>query len=95
MYGYAANATVQWAPGKEHPHSVMDTVHIVVIAAPVAAAVVLVLVIISMATCSAFWARRRNMHKNRTQEPMEHSAVPEDREHLVPRFANAANGDMV
>ena len=50
MYGYPANATVQWSSPGEEP----DTAHLAVIAASVAAAAVLVLVIISMAACSTF-----------------------------------------
>lgn len=91
MYGYPANATVQWSSPGEEP----DTAHLAVIAASVAAAVFLVLVIISMAACSTFWARRRIAHKNCTRGQVMHSTAALDREHLLPGFANAANGDMV
>lgn len=84
MYGYPANATVQWPS-----HSVLGTAHLAIIAAPAAAAVLLVLVVVSMATCSVYWARRRSRGQ------VKHSVKAQDRERLIPWFANVTNGDNV
>ena len=94
MYGYAANATVKWSPAGKHSHSALDTVHLALIAAPTTATVVLVIVIGAMVTCCAYWARRK-VQKNRSHGQVECSGAPEDRERLIPWFANATNGDRV
>ena len=88
MYGYPANATVQWP-------SLPSVLHLAIIAAPAAAGVLLVLVVVSMATCSVYWARRRTVHKSSGHGQVKHSVKALDRQRLLPWFANVTNGDNV
>ena len=90
MYGYPANATVQWPS-----YSVLDTENLAIIAAPAAAGLLLVLVVVSMATCSIYWVCRRIVHKSSSHGQVKHSVKALDRERLIPWFANVTNGDNV
>lgn len=89
MYGYPANATIQWA------QSYLNAEQLAVIAAPTAAAIVLLLLVVATATCSVFWSRRWSMSLHNTNTQVECPGVPKDKAQLIPWFTDADNGDWV
>lgn len=89
MYGYPANATIQWA------HSYLDAEQLAVIAAPTAAAIVLLLLAVATATCSVYWLRRWSMSLHNTHRQVEYPGVPKDKTQLIPWFTDADTGDWV